>query len=120
MHTCKLSNSELEVMNIVWKYNAITATDIAEILNKKISWEKTTTYTVIKRCISKGALVKSRDRGYICTPAISKEQVENAEINDLTHKLFDGSEDMLLTALIRKRNLTEEQRRELENWLQGE
>ena len=51
----KLFDSELKVMDILWKEGDTSAKDIAEILNRQVGWSKTTTYTVIKKCINKGA-----------------------------------------------------------------
>ena len=43
----KLFDSELKVMDILWKEGDTSAKDIAEILNRQVGWSKTTTYTVI-------------------------------------------------------------------------
>ncbi len=55
----KLFDSELKVMDILWKEGDTSAKDIAEILNRQVGWSKTTTYTVIKKCINKGATGRS-------------------------------------------------------------
>ena len=50
----KLFDSELKIMEILWKGGETTARSIAETLKEQIGWSKTTTYTVIKKCIDKG------------------------------------------------------------------
>ena len=50
----KLFDSELKVMDILWKEGDTSAKEIAEKLNEQVGWSKTTTYTVIKKCIDKG------------------------------------------------------------------
>ena len=55
----KLFDSELKVMDILWKEGDTSAKDTAEILNRQVGWSKTTTYTVIKKCINKGATGRS-------------------------------------------------------------
>ena len=52
----KLFDSELKVMDILWKEGDTSAKEIAEKLNEQVGWSKTTTYTVIKKCIDKGAV----------------------------------------------------------------
>ena len=53
----KLFDSEIKVMEVLWKEGDLTAKQLADILSEKIGWNKNTTYTVIKKCISKSALV---------------------------------------------------------------
>ena len=55
----KLYDSELKVMEILWKEGELTAGHIAKILKEEIGWNRNTTYTVIKKCIEKGADRKS-------------------------------------------------------------
>ena len=55
----KLFDSELKVMDILWKEGDTSAKEIAEKLNEQVGWSKTTTYTVIKKCIDKGAVGRS-------------------------------------------------------------
>ena len=49
----KLFDSELKVMETLWKEGDLTAGQIAKILNQEIGWNRNTTYTVIKKCIEK-------------------------------------------------------------------
>ena len=44
---------------------------LAEKLNEQVCWSKTTTYTVIKKCIDKGAVSRS-EPGFICRALISR------------------------------------------------
>ncbi|MDR2771725.1 MAG: BlaI/MecI/CopY family transcriptional regulator, partial [Clostridiales Family XIII bacterium] len=52
----KLFDSELKVMDVLWQEGDLTAKGIAKILAGRIGWNKNTTYTVIKKCIDKGAI----------------------------------------------------------------
>ena len=71
----KLFDSELKIMEILWKGGETTARSIAETLKEQIGWSKTTTYTVIKKCIDKG-VVNRKEPGFVCRPLITKEQVQ--------------------------------------------
>ena len=68
----KLFDSELKIMEILWKGGETTARSIAETLKEQIGWSKTTTYTVIKKCIDKG-VVNRKEPGFVCRPLITKE-----------------------------------------------
>lgn len=44
----KLFDSELKVMEVLWKEGDLPAGQIAKILKEEIGWNRNTTYTVIK------------------------------------------------------------------------
>jgi predicted transcriptional regulator len=52
----KLFDSELKVMDVLWREGDLTAKGIVEILADQVGWNKNTTYTLIKKCIGKGAI----------------------------------------------------------------
>ena len=57
--TIKLFDSELKVMDILWKEGNVPAKHVADVLTKELALNKNTTYTLIKRCIKKGAIERS-------------------------------------------------------------
>lgn len=104
----KLFDSELKVMDIVWKEGNVTAKHIAEILTEELGWNKNTTYTLIKRCIKKGAIKRS-EPNFMCHALIPKADVQEAETNELINKIYGGSADKLFAALLSRKNLSAEQ-----------
>ncbi len=104
----KLFDSELKVMDVLWKHGDKTAKEISDILNAEIHWNMNTTYTVIKKCIAKGAILRS-EPNFMCHSLISKEEVRAAEADELISKLFDGSPDLLFASLLGSNKLTDEQ-----------
>lgn len=104
----KLFDSELKVMDVLWREGDRTAKQISETLGKSIGWNVNTTYTVIKKCVAKGA-IERREPNFVCHPLIAKEEVQGNEAEDLVNKIFDGSADKLFAALIGRRNLSKEE-----------
>lgn len=104
----KLFDSELKVMNVIWAKGAVTASEVSKILADEVGWTANTTYTLIKRCIQKGA-VERTNPGFVCRPLVSKEEVQADETNELINKIYDGSADKLFAALVGRTNLTPEQ-----------
>lgn len=104
----KLFDSELKVMDILWRGGDQTAKEIARILRREIGWNANTTYTVIKKCVAKGAVRRS-EPGFQCHALISKTEVQAAETEALIGKLFDGSPDLLFASLLDSRKLSAEQ-----------
>ena len=106
--TIKLFDSELKVMGVIWKEGDISAKRVADVLNNELGWNKNTTYTLIKRCMKKGAIERS-EPGFICHALIPKEEVQEAETNELIDKIYDGSADKLFAALLGRKKLSAEQ-----------
>lgn len=101
----KLFDSELRVMDVLWRGGDQTAKRISDILKAEIGWNMNTTYTVIKKCIAKGA-VERIEPNFMCRALIAKEAVQEAETNELIGKLYDGSVDKLFAALLGRKKLT--------------
>ena len=104
----KLFDSELKVMDVLWRKGDMTAKEISDILKAEIGWNMNTTYTVIKKCIAKEA-IERREPGFQCHALIGKEAVQEAETDELIGKLFDGSADKLFAALLGRKKLSAEQ-----------
>ena len=104
----KLFDSELKVMDVLWREGDTTAKHIYDVLNAKVGWNMNTTYTLIKRCIKKGAIERSEPH-FMCHALIPKEQVQETETNELIDKIYDGSVDKLFAALISRKKLSVEQ-----------
>lgn len=50
----KLFDSELKVMEVLWREGDTPAKEIAKELTGELGWNVNTTYTLIKRCIKRG------------------------------------------------------------------
>ena len=101
----KLFDSELKVMEVLWEQGETSAKDISALLNKRIGWNKNTTYTVIKKLESKGALRRSEPH-FMCAPLVNKKAVQHEQTDELVKKLFDGSKKALFSTLLSDENLT--------------
>lgn len=110
--TIKLFDSELKVMEVLWREGDMTAKRISDILKVEIGWNMNTTYTVIKKCIAKEAILR-KEPNFMCHALISKEDIQAAETDALISKLYDGSVDKLFAALLGRKKLTAEQITEL-------
>lgn len=104
----KLFDSELKVMDVLWKEGDLPAKQISNILKEAIGWNMNTTYTVIKKCVAKGA-IERREPNFLCHALIEKSVVQAAETEELLHKLFDNSPDLMFASLLGHQKLTREQ-----------
>ena len=104
----KLVGSELKVMDVLWKEGEATAKHVSDVMTDRYGWNINTTYTLLKRCIKKGA-VERQDPGFLCRPLIRREEVQERETDELLDKVFDGSVDLLFASLLSRKKLTAEQ-----------
>ncbi len=105
----KLFDSELKVMDTLWKAGGdLSAGKIAKILQEEIGWNRNTTYTVIKKCIAKGAIERT-DPKFQCHALITRKQVQSYETGELIDKMFDGSKQKFFAAFLSDGDLTEEE-----------
>lgn len=108
----KLFSSEIRVMELLWKNGEMSAKELAGALAESAHWSKTTTYTVIKKCVEKGAVIRT-DPGFVCKAAVSKNEVQENETFELIDRLFGGSPDLLVSALIGSGKISPEELKKL-------
>lgn len=104
----KLFDSEIKVMDVLWREGDLSAGRIAKILKEEIDWNRNTTYTVINKCINKGA-IERYEPGFMCKAKVSKEKIQKYEANELLGRLFDGSVKKLFAAFLNEENLSKEE-----------
>lgn len=101
----KLFDSELKVMEPLWEGGPQTAGELAKRLAAAVGWNRNTTYTVIKKLIDKGAVSRSVP-GFLCTPLVTREEVQRLETDNLISRLFGGSKTQFLSAFLSEKDLT--------------
>ena len=101
----KLFDSELKIMEILWQHGDTTAKRIAQLTSEQVGWSKTTTYTVIKKCLNKGA-VERREPNFVCHALVTKQQVQQYETDELINKMYNGAADRLIASLVDNKKLT--------------
>lgn len=101
----KLFESEWKVMEVLWREGPLPAKQVSQLLGESVGWNKNTTYTVLKKCVDKGAIERT-EPNFICRPLISQEQARQAEADALLDRVFDGSAELLFASLLSSRKLT--------------
>lgn len=103
-----LSKTEMHVMSVVWAGGGqASAKQIADALAEEFGYTAATTYTLISRCVKKGALERC-DPGYVCKATVSQRDMQISETGDLVQKVFDGSVDKLFSFLVGDKNASQE------------
>ena len=104
----KLFDSELRVMEVLWDRGDASAKTIAQVLHEQVGWSKTTTYTVIKKCLDKGAIQRS-EPGFMCRALVSREEAQAYATDELVDKLYGGAADRLVASLLGRKRLTKDE-----------
>ena len=108
----RLTEGERHIMELLWETGPISAKEVAAALWERIEWRKTTTYTMLSRCVEKGML-RREDPGFRCVPIISREDVKLAETQRLIETEYGGNVDLLMTALVGQGQLSAAKLRKL-------
>ena len=118
MNIPKISESEWEVMKLLWDKNPLTSDKIIDELSVKKDWSKQTIKTFITRLNKKGAIYYEKvGRSYNYYPALNEEECKKEENKSFLKRVYDGSLKILFANFIEQENLTEEDINELENML---
>lgn len=104
----KIFDSELKVLEILWKGGELSAKEIAAQAADQVGWSKTTTYTVLKKCVEKG-LVAREEPGFRCRALASREEVQRRETRGLIDRMYGGSADRLVASLLDGKALSGEE-----------
>lgn len=83
----KISDSEWEVMRVIWTQESTTAQEIVGILGQTMDWKAATIKTLLGRLVKKEAVrTEQSGKKYIYYPAISEgETVKSATENLFSH-----------------------------------
>lgn len=100
----KIFESEYRFCLILWEHEPIKSTELAKLCKEKLGWSKTTTYTVIKRLSERGVL---KNENTIVSSLISKEEVQQSELDELLEKKFEGSLPAFIAAFARRQELSD-------------
>lgn len=105
----QISESEFEVMKIVWKHAPISTNEITERLTKTTTWSHKTIQTLIKRLVTKGALsYEKQSRVFVYTPLVQESEYIGQESNSFLERFYDGDITAMLSAYIENDKLSED------------
>ncbi|HIY04732.1 MAG TPA: BlaI/MecI/CopY family transcriptional regulator [Candidatus Anaerotignum merdipullorum] len=107
-----ISDSDLKVLEFLWKNGSCKASYIKKELEKEIGWSPNTTYTVLTRAVQKG-LIKRSEPGFMCTPLVGREDVQTSSLIEIRKKLFDDSNLKLVKSLIDNHDFSDAEIKEL-------
>ncbi len=114
----KLFDSERKVMEVLWEFGEMRASEIVKVLKDRIGWNRNTTYTVVKKCVEKGA-IKRIEPHFVCQAMYSKEDIQEYETEELVNRMFDGSKEKFFAAFLDKEDFTDDEIQNLKDMVKN-
>ena len=117
----KISASELEVMQVLWEAgDALPLTEIRKALQAKLEWSDPTVKTLIRRLCEKGALKQEKRGVFYYLPCLSRDEYNAWAAGEMVDRLFHGSAQALVAALVKGRELSDKDIDELQSMFRVE
>lgn len=116
----KISDSELEVMRVLWEAgDALPITDIRRSLRDRRGWEATTVKTLVQRLVGKGVLAQEKRKIFYYRPLVSEREYSDWAVSGLVQRLFRGSAKALVATLVQSDGLSDADLEELREMFRG-
>ena len=106
----KPTESELEILQVLWANNAATVRTVHEELLKTKDAGYTTTLKLMQIMHEKGLVTRDdRNKTHIYQPAVSREKTQKQFLNKMIDTLFAGSSANLVLQALGGHNASEEE-----------
>jgi BlaI family penicillinase repressor len=118
----RISETEWEIMRIVWRRQPITAADIiSELQAEDPSWHPVTAKTLLNRLVKKQALSYAQQgRAYLYSATVTEKDCIASVSSSFLDRVFGGSVATMLAHFVDDRKLSSKQVRDLKDVLEEE
>lgn len=97
----KPTDSELEILNILWENGSATVREINELLSISKPTGYTTTLKLMQIMFEKGLLTREEQgRSHIYFPAVKKEETQKVFLDKILNSVFNGSVSQMAMQLL--------------------
>lgn len=114
MGTVHLTGGEWNVLSCLWERSPQTVMELVAELGRTVGWAKSTTITTLRRMEEKGLIRCERaGKGRRYSPAVEREAAVVSETRSFLNRVYRGSVGLMMSAMARRQELTEEDLRQL-------
>jgi predicted transcriptional regulator len=107
MKSVSISNSELEVMKLLWERAPLSGPELIEQLRSRCDRDENTIKTLLFRLVKKGAVRQDgRRRNYTYTPAIDRDDYRKEAGGRLIEQVFDSSPAAMMCFFAQREKLS--------------
>jgi len=94
-----LTPLELEIMQVLWSQGPSTASEVLPLLEGELAYN--TVQTMLQVLLRKGKVKRMAEgRAYRYKAAVSRERAAGTAISDLLKRMFGGSAEAMLLAMV--------------------
>ncbi|MBQ8896499.1 MAG: BlaI/MecI/CopY family transcriptional regulator [Clostridia bacterium] len=115
--TPKVFESEYRMCLLLWEHEPLKSAELAKLCKEHLDWERTTTYTVIKRLAERGVLVNEKS---IVRSLVSKDEIQLAELDEMFEKRFENNLPAFIAAFGKHQNLSDNEVEEIRKIIERE
>lgn len=109
-----ISESEWEIMNVLWDKAPQTANDIIFSLQESTDWKPKTIRTLLDRLVQKDVVgVNKNLRVYTFYPLYTQEECQRAETESFINRIYGGTLKSMLVQFIQEDTLSDDDINEL-------
>lgn len=103
-----ISNSEWQVMKVVWQQAPTTANRVCEVLLPEQDWKPRTVQTLLTRLSQKGMLTYEKSgREFVYTPLYTEDECTHAAGRSFLDRVFNGQVAPFLSNFLEREELSE-------------
>ncbi|MBU2703080.1 BlaI family penicillinase repressor [Sporomusaceae bacterium BoRhaA] len=114
----QISDTEWQVMKILWSSAPITANEVIKKFDGVMSWKPKTIKTLLGRLVKKQAIAFNKDgRTYVYYPLVAEDECVKAESQSFLEKVFSGALNVMFANFLEEKELSREEIEELKRIL---
>jgi BlaI family penicillinase repressor len=103
-----LTPLELEIMQVLWEVGPCTVAEVQPKLKAELAY--TTVQTMLNVLLRKKKVKRVQEgRAYRYRPTVSRERATGSALSDLVKRMFGGSSEALLMAMVDTRQISAEE-----------
>ena len=103
----QISDTEWQVMKIIWMQGEQTSTDLIRVLAERFDWSKSTVQTLLARLVEKGCLTRKKEgKSFVYSPLLTLDQSRNLLVRDIKDKVCSRRLKQLVADLIEECDFT--------------
>lgn len=104
----QISESELEVMRVLWEVGQATSSQIVDRLTNTTEWKPKTIQTLITRLAAKGAIKseKTDTKAFLYSPQVGQSEYRAHVSKSFLQRVYNGSLNLMIASFIKDHKLS--------------
>jgi len=116
----KPTESELEILQIIWEKGQCTVRDVHEVLEKTKDAGYTTTLKLMQIMHDKGLVERDTSaKTHLYKALITREQAQNTALDKIISTVFKGSSSQLIMQVLSNKQSSKEELDMIKNYLES-